>query len=308
MGVFYRVRNYFNMINQSQQDQPYLNPRVILIIGVVAVSIASINIKLTNAPPLVIATYRLGIAASITLLLSGKNLSQLKRLNAREHLAIITAGLFLCLHFASWITSLRFTTIASSVIIVDSSPLFVVLFSRLFLREKTSRNELFGIVLSIFGAMIVVSSHLQIDTNIFGDSLALIGATTVAVYLIIGRGLRSKLDTFPYAASVYGASFIFLLVITLILNEPLTGYSWTDYGLMFLLAIGPSCIGHTSYNYCLKYLKASTVSISILGEPLGATLLGVLIFNEVPNPLVILGGIMIVIGTYAAVWKVKTIS
>jgi len=151
--------------------------------------------------------------------------------------------------------------------------------------------------------MIIVTSDIQSDTNIFGDSLAFIGAITVAVYLIIGRGLRNKLDTFPYAASVYGASFIFLLVITLILNESLTGYSWTDYELMFLLAIGPSCIGHTSYNYCLKYLKASTVSISILGEPLGATLLGILIFNEMPNALMILGGTMIIIGTYVAVWE-----
>ena len=224
-------------------------------------------------------------------------------MNSKEHLAIIIAGLFLCLHFASWITSLRFTTIASSVIIVDSSPLFVVLFSRLFLREKTSRYELFGIILSIIGAVIIVSSHSQIDRNIFGESLALIGAVTVAVYLIIGRSLRSKLNTFPYAAIVYGTSFLFLLIMTLVLNEPLTGHSWTDYGLMLLLAIGPSCIGHTSYNYCLKYLKASTVSITILGEPLGATLLGILIFNEVPNSLMILGGIMIIIGTYVAVWK-----
>jgi len=111
------------------------------------------------------------------LLLSGKNLNQLKRLNAREHLAIITAGLFLCLHFATWITSLRFTSIASSVIIVDSSPLFVVLFSRLFLREKTSRNELFGIVLSIFGAA--------------AGNLALTGLTRGGIY--IGGGIAPKI-------------------------------------------------------------------------------------------------------------------
>jgi drug/metabolite transporter (DMT)-like permease len=303
LRVFYPVNNYFHNRIRKKQDQSRFNPRIILIIGVIAVSIASIIIKLIDAPPLVIATYRLGISASIMLLLSGKDINQLKKLNSREHLAIIIAGLFLCLHFASWITSLRFTTIASSVIIVDSSPLFVVLFSRLFLREKTSRYELFGIILSIFGAVIIVSSHLQIDRNIFGDSLALIGAVTVAVYLIIGRSLRNKLNTFPYAASVYGVSFLFLFMMTLILNEPLTGHSWTDYGLMLLLAIGPSCIGHTSYNYCLKYLKASTVSITILGEPLGATLLGILIFNEVPNSFMILGGIMIIIGTYVAVWK-----
>jgi len=303
LGFFHKVKYYFHRINPNKQHQPRFNPRIILIIGVAAVSIASIIIKLINAPPLVIATYRLGIASSIMFLLCGKNLNQLKRLNIKEQLALIIAGLFLCLHFASWITSLRFTTIASSVIIVDSSPLFVLLFSRLFLHEKVSRIELFGIALSMFGAIIIVSSHLQIETNILGDSLALIGAITLAAYLIIGRGLRSRADTFPYATSVYGVSFIFLLIITLIFNEPLTGYHWTDYGLMFLLAIGPSCIGHTSYNYCLKYLKASTVSISILGEPLGATLLGILIFNEMPNAFMILGGTMILIGTYIAVWK-----
>ncbi len=150
--------------------------------------------------------------------------------------------------------------------------------------------------------MIIVSSHLQSSTNIFGDLLALSGAITVAVYLIIGRDLRSTLDTFLYTTGVYEASFIFLLFITLVFNESLIGYRWIDYGLMFLLAIGPSCIGHTSYNYCLKYLKASTVSISVLGEPLGATLLGILIFNETPNTLMILGGTMIVVGTYVAVW------
>ena len=303
LGVFHRVTDYSKRINPSQQHHPRFDPRIVLLIGVAVVSIASSLIKLINAPPLVIATYRLGIASSIMFVGSGRNLNQLKRLNIRERLTLTTAGLFLCLHFACWITSLRFTTIASSVIIVDSSPIFVLLFSSLLLKERASKNERYGIILSIFGAMIIVSSHLQIGTNIFGDLLALMGAMTVAMYLIIGRGLRSKLDTFPYTTGVYGISFIFLLIITLIFNEPLTGYHWTDYRLMFLLAIGPSCIGHTAYNYCLKYLKASTVSISILGEPLGATILGVLIFNEAPNALMILGGTMIVIGTYVAIWN-----
>ena len=136
LEVFYRIQYYFQRINRIQQNQPSFNPRIILIIGVAAVSIASIIIKLIIAPPLVIATYRLGIASSIMLLLSGKNLNQLKRLNTREHLAIIISGLFLCLHFATWITSLRFTSIASSVIIVDSSPLFGIVFETLPSREN----------------------------------------------------------------------------------------------------------------------------------------------------------------------------
>lgn len=279
-----------------------LSPRPALFIAIVSVSFSSILIRLSEAPSLVIASYRLGLASlfMVAAACSQKKLSQLREMTSRETVALILSGFFLYIHFATWITSLSYTTVATSVIIVDSSPLFVGVLSYVFLRETLSLKAVLGIFLSVFGAVLIGLSN-PVEENIIGIVLALVGAVGLACYLVIGRNLRKKLDTFSYVSGVYFISFVFLFVTTIAFRTPLTGYSGKQYFIFVLLALIPSGLGHTLYNYCLKYLKAAIVSVAILGEPVGATLLAVLFFAEVPTLLIAIGGVLVIGGIYLTV-------
>lgn len=279
-----------------------LSPRSALFIAIVSVSSSSILIRLSEAPPLAIASYRLGLASlfMIAVAYMKKELSQLKKMTKKEAIALTLSGFFLYIHFATWITSLFYTTVATSVIIVDSSPLFVAVLSFVFLKETLSLQAVLGIFLSVFGAFLIGLSN-PVEENVVGICLALVGAIGLACYLVIGRNLRRKLDTFSYVSGVYFVSFVFLVVTTAAFRIPLTGYSGKQYLIFVLLALVPSGLGHTLYNYCLKYLKAAVVSVAILGEPLGATLLAVLFFTEVPTVLITIGGVLVIGGIYLAI-------
>lgn len=281
-----------------------LSPRLALVTAICAVSFSSILIRLTEAPPLVIATYRLGLASvfMISIALAKHELYQLSTLTRKDTAALLLSGFFLYIHFATWITSLFYTTIATSVIIVDSSPLFVVVLSYIFLKETLSAKAITGIVLSVFGGILIGLSN-PVEQNVIGILLALVGAIGLAVYLVIGRDLRKKMDTFSYVSGVYFVSFVFLFITTLLIRQPLTGYSKEQFILFFLLAVISSGMGHTLYNYCLKYLKAAVVSVAILGEPLGATVLAILFFKEIPTFFLVTGGMLVIGGIYLVIKK-----
>lgn len=278
------------------------SPRIALIVAVTAVSFSSILIRLSEAPSLVIASYRLGLASllMITAACIKNELSQLQKMTKKEGAALILSGFFLYIHFATWITSLFYTTVATSVIIVDSSPLFVAVLSYVFLKETLTLKAIAGIVLSVFGAILIGLSN-PVEENVIGIFLAFLGAVGLAVYLVIGRDLRKKLDTFSYVSGAYSVSFVFLLITAVAFHQPLSGYSTKQYFIFFLLALVPSCLGHTLYNYCLKYLKAAVVSVAILGEPVGASLLAILFFREMPTLLIVAGGILVIGGIYMVV-------
>lgn len=225
---------------------------------------------------------------------------QLFEVTRKEAAALVLSGFFLYVHFATWITSLFYTTVATSVIIVDSSPLFVALISYVFLKETLKLRAVSGIFLSVIGAFFIGTSN-PVEKNFIGIFLAFLGALGLAGYLVVGRSLRKKLDTFSYVSGAYSVSFVFLFFTALILNQPFSGYTQEQYVIFFLLALVPSCLGHTLYNYCLRYLKAAVVSVSILGEPVGATLLAVLFFSEIPIPLIITGGVLVMGGIYLVV-------
>ncbi len=269
---------------------------LLLIIAVTISSTSSILIRLSSAPSLIIALYRLGIAAIITGLLTIPSANQLLELNRSQIAALIVSGVSLALHFWSWMGSLKLIPVSTSVILVDSAPISAGIMSKLILREPPSKKEWLGIFMGVTGALVVVGRP-QRGGSLFGAFLALIGSIAFSIYLISGRYLRKILDTISYAASVYGVAFLTLLVIAMGLNSPLFGYNTRDILIFFALAIGPSCLGHTFYNYALKYLKAHGVSIAILGEPVGATLLAWILLNEPPGFGVILGGLLIIIGS-----------
>ena len=285
-----------------------------------AVSAASIIIKYAlaaGAPPLVIAAYRLTFASiALAALALGRHRAELVALTRRDLLLAAGTGVFLATHFATWITSLQFTTVASSAVLVSSSPLLVGVLSFVVLREKMSRALIIGLILSLIGGVTVgladvcavsrggiacplLAGFVQ-GRAFLGDLLALAGAAAIAFYWLIGRRLREKLSLIPYIFLSYSTAAIALLITVLVSRQPLFGYSPAAYFWMALLALVPQLIGHSAFNWALRYLSATYVSVTVLGEPIGSTMLAMVLFKETPGPLKLVGGVLILIGILLA--------
>lgn len=282
-------------------EQPPINPYLAVLLAVIAMSSAAIFTRLSTAPPLVIAFYRMGFSLLILtpLALSSSGRAELRTIERRDLAAAAIAGLFLAIHFTVWITSLEYTSIASSTVLVTMQPLFVVTLGFLFLKEKFSPKTLLGAGLALSGSILVGAGDFQIGGKaLLGDILAFSGAFFIAVYFLIGRNLRGKLSLFPYVFLVYGTATAFLFVANLCTRAPLYPYPYLDWVWFVALAVFPTIGGHTVFNWALRYVKTMVVSVSILGEPVGATILAFLIFKEVPGYLQLFGGLIIITGIY----------
>jgi drug/metabolite transporter (DMT)-like permease len=225
-----------------------------------------------------------------------------KQLSRRDFVLALIAGISLALHFALWISSLDYTSVMSSVVFVSTNPLFVGLASVLLLRESLSRGTLVGIIVAGIGGAIIGLTDLEqagVET-LQGNALALLGAVTVSGYLLIGRQLRKQLSLLAYIGLVYSTAAIVLIALAIAMGENLLGYSLAGYLFVALLAAGPQLIGHTSYNWALKYVSATFVTVTLLAEPIGATLIAIPALNQIPSPMKILGGALILSGIYFA--------
>ena len=276
-----------------------------LFIGVISVAFAAIFIRLAEAPPLVIASYRLCIAALIIVPVAWvRSGEELRRLSRREILLALLSGVFLAVHFVLWITSLTLTTVATSVVLVTANPIFVAVGSYLFFKEKLGRQTVLGIVISLTGAVIIGYGNWQLGSiPLLGGVLALLGALAVAGYMLIGRRLRRNMGLLSYISLAYGSAAIILLLSTLIFGYDLFGYSGTTYLMMVILAIVPQVIGHSLLNWSLRFIPATLVTIAVLGEPVGAAVLATLILNEPPSLNELIGGVLILFGIFIALRK-----
>jgi len=266
--------------------------------GIIAVSMASVLIKLCAAPAMVIAVYRLALAALFFVAGSAlKRRNHFARLSRSDLLWAALSGLFLALHFATWITSLEYTSVATSVVLVATSPVFVGIGGMLFLKERPGKLLLAGIVLTIAGSLVISwADFLGGHSSGVGNLLALSGAVAVAGYPLVGRRLRKHMDTLSYVTVVYSFGAVILLVWALLFRLPLAGYSREVYFLMFLIAFIPQVIGHTSFNWALQHVSAATVAVIALGEPIGAPILALFILGEKITAIQLLGGMFILIG------------
>ncbi|HSL43514.1 MAG TPA: DMT family transporter [Anaerolineales bacterium] len=301
-----------------------LDPRVrvalpfALLTAIIAVSTASIFIRFAqeDAPSLVIAALRLTCA---TLLLSPlaltRHRAELQSLTRKEVLLGAISGFFLAVHFATWISSLEYTSVASSVVFVSTGPLWVALLSPVMLNERLTRAAIIGLVVALLGGTIIGLSdacawdgglacpelgQVMQGRAMWGNFLALAGAWTVSGYLIIGRKLRAKMSLIPYIFLVYGMSAVVLLAIMFAAGQSPLGYPPRAYGWIFLLAAFPQLIGHSTYNWVLRYLPATLVAIITLVEPIGSAVLAYFILRETPTAGVLLGGLLILVGIYLA--------
>lgn len=286
--------------------------------GILAVSTSSIFIRFANrdAPSLGIAAYRLIIAVVILAPIALTHFrSELFGLTRREVLPGLLSGIFLALHFATWISSLEFTSVASSVVLVTTTPLWVAILSPLILHESSGKTVLIGMVLALLGGIVVglsdsctwqnglicppISSFVH-GSAFWGDFLALCGAWMAAGYIMLGRRLRANMSLIPYIFLVYGIAALVLLAILILSGERTSGYLPSTYLWLCLLAIIPQLIGHSTFNWSLRYLPASLVSITLMGEPIGSTIMAFLILGESPTTFKIIGAVSILAGIYIA--------
>jgi len=275
----------------------------LLFIGISAASTASIFIKLCNAPALIISAYRM-VFASLILAPFAFRQEIWKSWNREECRWLVLPGIFLSLHFAFWIASLQYTSVASSVVLVSTHPIFVGIGSWIFLKEPIGIKLIAGIVLSIFGSALVSFGDLSVAKGaLAGDGLALLGAITVSGYFLVGRKMRKGQGLLSYIFPVYSTSALVLILLALLWRSPFFGYSPSTYLLFLLLALIPQLIGHTTFNWALKYIPASMVAVTILGEPVGATILAYFILGEGLTVWKGLGGIFILAGILIALWK-----
>lgn len=278
---------------------------LLLSLAVFCVSWAAIFIRLSEAPALVIAFYRMGIATALLLpLVWWRYKRELRELLSTAWKLSLLSGIFLGLHFALWVSSLFYTSVASSVAIVATQPLFALILSWLFLKEKAHLVTFAAVLLALAGVYLIASGDFQLDRkHLVGDVLSLLGAIMAAAYLTVGRNLRQKFHIAPYIFVVYSVSALTLAIMIIFSGLSFNPLSGQNLLYFFLLALVPTLIGHSLYNYLLKYVTAYTVGISILGEPLGASVWAYLIFAEAPARSVYWGGGLILAGVVLALWN-----
>jgi drug/metabolite transporter (DMT)-like permease len=286
------------------EDKPTFPPNVALLVSIVAVSTASILIRMSRAPPLAIATYRLAFATLMLLpfYIRSGGYRRLAASSTRDILTLVAVGVVLAIHFGSWITSLGLTSVASSVLFVHVDPIFVAIVAHFYFSERIGRGTLMGIILAFIGAAIIAFGDAGVgDASLLGDLLALIGAIMLGLYILAGRRLRQSLDLVSYVTPVYATSAIVLVLASLATRTSLWPYPRSELLLFFAIALIPMIFGHTIYNWTLKWLSAPLVSISLLGEPVGATILAYFLLDEVPSSLTLVGGVLILLGIYQCV-------
>jgi len=285
-----------------------------LIISIIAVSFASIFILSCQAPPLSIAFYRLLFTTLLIfpfILIRKKTRDELRTLPRATILIMIVIGVILATHFSLWITSLKMTSVASSVILVTAHPVLVAPVSFYFLKEKLSWVNALGIAISLTGVGVLVIGNygfaaFGLDT-IEGNILALLGGIAAGLYILGGRKLRKTVSTVSYAFVVYAVGTITLFFICLALSAPVYNLTIIDYEIILLMALVSGIFGHTLYNWSLGYIRASVMSVALLGEPIGSSLLAYAIpwIHQEPSLYTVVGGGIILVGIYLTARTIK---
>jgi drug/metabolite transporter (DMT)-like permease len=280
-------------------------PGFVLLFAVAAMSWAGPLVRFAAAPALAIAAWRLifSVALVCAILVIHRQGAAPFALSGREWRLALASGALLAAHFWSWIASLELTTVASSVVLVSTQPVFVAVFAALFLRERASRRQWAGILVAVFGAAVVGWGDGLAEGGggtdgaaLGGDLLAIAGAVFAAGYYVIGRSLRRRLDLWVYVGVVYGVAAGLLTLAAIVSpSVELFGHPRGDWWIFLALAVGPMMIGHTGVNYSLRYLPAHVANLAVLGEPVGATLIAWLLpaIGEAPTPQVLAGGALI---------------
>lgn len=277
-----------------------MKTKLIVLLGVLGVSFSAIFVKYATAPSAVLAFYRMGFTTLCLLpVVLLKHREELKKLTSKNILWCMVSGFFLACHFTCYFESIRYTSVSSSTVLVDTEVFFICIFSYLLFREKCSRSGLLGIAITFGGSVVLAMADRSGGSAIIkGDSLALMGACFMAIYTMIGSRQRKGLSTTVYTFFVYGTTSITLFLFNLVTKTPVYGYGGMNYLWGFLLCIFCTLMGHSIFNWGLKYLPTALISNMKLGEPVFASILALFLFGQVPGIQQIIGGILVIVGIY----------
>jgi len=280
-------------IRQMTAETPPFNPYIALAFGIISISTGAIFARLSGeADALVISAYRVGLASIVLFPIAWfKIRDELRCLSMADLRLAALSGFFLAMHFATWISSLRYTSVANSVVLVNTNPLWVGILTQFITKEKMSMTTKIGILISVIGGVIVGIGDISFGSNaLLGDGLAIIGSVCAAIYLLLGRTIRQKLSLLAYITLCYGSAAVILWSIVLFLKLPIAGFSTKTFSALWAIALIPQLIGHTSYNWSLKWFSANMIAISLLGEPIGSTILAYVLFDESLTWAKVIGG------------------
>jgi drug/metabolite transporter (DMT)-like permease len=295
----------------SARDDPLVPPLIALGVAVLAISTSAILVRWSDAPNVVKALYRVSFTVGALVPLLARDRSSIGRIRRRDGVVAAAAGVALAAHFVLWFRSLDHTTVAASVTLVQAQPAFVAVGAWLLLGERVSRRGALGIAIALvgmaglsFGPAIraavdsgVTAADSAVGTQ-YGNVLALLAAVAVAAYYLAGRSLRRRLGVLPYVAVVYTVCALVLLVVAVVRGLPLVTYPPHEWALFVGMAVGPGVLGHTVINWALGHLESHVVSVTLLGEPLGSTVLAVALLSEVPTAGTLVGGAVVLAGIY----------
>lgn len=292
----------------SATDDPVVPPLLALGVAVLAISTSAILVRWSDAPNVVKAFYRVSFTVGALLPFAvrrGVGRGQLS-VRRRDGLVAVAAGVLLAVHFVAWFESLDHTTVAASVTLVQAQPVFVVVGAWLLLDERVTRRHLVGIAVALVGmawlsfgpTISSAAGPAALAGTRYGNVLALLGAVAAAGYVLAGRSLRRRLAVLPYVIVVYTACAVILLGVALVRGVPLLTYPPHEWALFVAMALGPGVLGHTVVNWALGHVESHVVSVSLLGEPVGSTMLAAALLSEVPTVGTLGGGAVVLVGIY----------
>jgi len=268
-------------------------------VGVLAVSSAAVMIRVAGAPALAVAFWR--CALGVAILLPSALIRRDRFPRGRTLYVGIASGVALGAHFGFWISSLDYTSVAASVVLVSNTPVFVAILAYLLFGEKTTPVSFAGILVALGGTAVISQDGSVGSAALFGNALAIVGALTFTVYVLVGRSQRSAAEpvsVLPYSIVLYSAAALTLLPAALLSGDRLWGYSGETWFWLAAITVGPQIMGHTVFNWALRYVEASVISGTVLAEPVVASLLAWLVLSEKPGIATVLGGAIVLVGIF----------
>ncbi|UVI27579.1 DMT family transporter [Paenibacillus spongiae] len=288
---------------------PPVSPIIPLLVGMAAISFAPILVRYSDAPVSVQGMYRMLFTVAIMLPFGLKSLKAIASISLKDWLLLGAAGFFLALHFLLWMASLTYTSIASSTIILSLEPVFVMIGAYFVFKDKPTKAALLGMFIAIFGICFVGSGDVSLSASaIYGDVLSLLGTVAVAVNMLIAKRILKRVSSYLYSLIAFTFTFICFALYNLVLEIPMRDYPANEWGIFLLLAIVPTVFGHMIFNWMLQYVKATTISMTVLAEPIGASLLGMLLFREMVTAFQLVGGLFVIAGLLLYMRSEQTIA
>lgn len=282
-----------------QREHAPVPPVIIMLIGIIAISFSAIFIKWSTAPASVIGMYRLLFTVILILPFLRPHFSAMRLIPRKDWGLLLLSGFFLGLHFLLWIGSLFYTSVASSTVLLTLQPIFVMAGAYFVFRERTSGKALLSMAVAILGTVLIGWGDIGLSkAALIGDILSIFGTLSVSVYMLVGQNLRSHMSSLVYSVLVFLFAAAVLAIYNLLAGISMIEYPVREWGIFLLLAVVPTVFGHFLFNWLLKYVNATTISMSILGEPVGATLLAFLLLGETLTYFQIAGGILSIVGVW----------